>query len=69
MKTRELKEVGYYCAEVAQFEQDGTCTASWGFRVNKEGRDVFTVKLANEMIELANKKYKKNLKKRLISTT
>ena len=63
MKTRELKEVDYYQAEVAQFEQDGTCTTSWGFRVNKEDRDVFTVILANEMIELANKKYKEKFKK------
>ena len=63
MKTRELKEVDYYWAEVAQFEQDGTCTASWGFRANKEGRDVFTVKLANEIIDLDNEKYKEKFKK------
>ena len=60
--TITITEVDYYYAEVVRW--DGKeCKASWGFRVKKEGRDTFTVKLANELIDFANKTYKEKFGK------
>ena len=50
MKSKELKELNYY-AEVTQWNEDGICEAHWGFHVRKEGRDIFTFQLANELID------------------
>lgn len=63
MKSKELKELDYYRAEVAQYDENGNGLRSWGFRVWKEGRSVFTVKLANELINTANQKYKERFGK------
>ena len=62
MKTN-CKELNYYCAELNQWNEDGTCKSSFGFCVNKEGREVFTVNLANELIEFGNKAYKEKFGK------
>lgn len=35
------------------------CEASWCISVNKEHGKVFTIEFANELIEMANEKYKK----------
>lgn len=56
------KELDYYYAEVSQ-QDEKRCEISWGFRVRKEGRDVFTIKLANELIDFANKIYKEKFNK------
>lgn len=63
MKSNELKELDYYMAEVAQYDENGNGLRSWGFCVWKEGRNVFTVKLANELIDTANQKYKEKFGK------
>lgn len=61
MKTN-YQELDYYYAEVAQWDKK-ECKASLGFRVKKEGRDTFTAKLANELLEFANKAYKEKFGK------
>lgn len=64
MKSKELKELNYY-AEVTQWNEDGICEAHWGFHVRKEGRDIFTFQLANELIDFANKEYEKRFNKKV----
>lgn len=40
MEVKNLKELKY-CAEVTQWNEDGTCEASWAFLVEKEGKEIF----------------------------
>ena len=57
-----FKKLDYYTAEV--FQRDGkNIKVSWGFRAKRDGRNVFSVKLANELIDLANKAYKEKFGK------
>lgn len=62
MKTN-YKELNYYRAELIQWDEDGTCKAYFSFCVNKEGRKVFTVNLANELIEIGSLAYKEKFGK------
>ena len=62
MEVKNLKELKYR-AEVTQWNEYGTCEASWAFLVEKEGNEVFTVQLANDLIAFGNEEYEKKFGK------
>lgn len=50
------QEVDYYYVDCAQWKED-ICVALYGFSVKKDKNKVFTVDMANELINLAKRKY------------
>lgn len=55
MNTNIMSQKGYY----ANVKSTGTDGIYWGFSVKEDHGNTFTVELAKELLELANKEYKK----------
>lgn len=52
------KELDYYHAEFSKLNDKNFVEEYLGCKIKKDGKDIFTIELANELIEKANKAYK-----------
>ena len=60
---KEIAIENFYYAEIARFDENRVCECNWGFYVNPEKCEAFTVAFANKLLEWGTEKYKERFHK------